>query len=135
MIIELFRLFISSWLSFGSLVCEELVNFSLVVVFMSRKLFIALPCNHGNVPISSWFWWLVSSLFLSSSVLLEVCKHYWFFWRSSFLFYWFVYCFPLITSSLLALVLFCSSLSSLLRQELRILTWELSPVWCKHSGL
>lgn len=45
-----------------------------------------------DIPVSSWYWWIVSSLFISLSVLLEVYQFYGFFWRISFCFIDFFCC-------------------------------------------
>lgn len=35
-----------------------------------------------DIPVSSWYWWIVSSLFISLSVLLEVYQFYGFFLKN-----------------------------------------------------
>lgn len=42
-----------------------------------------------DIPVSSWYWWIVSSLFISLSVLLEVYQFYGFFLKNQLLFHWF----------------------------------------------
>ena len=78
---------------------KGLFYFFYVVKFINVRLLILFHCHFNGwrfVAISlfySWYWWFLSSPFITLSVLLEVYQFYWFFWRIRFLFHWFSFCF------------------------------------------